>query len=216
MRSIFISRDLDADDRLYVGLKEMDFRIFAHSLINIQPLPFSIPDTTFDWVFLASKNAANIFLKEFSGIAKIAVAGKATAKAVREFDIEPAFVGSGGDMTKVGQAFAAKVGNSMVLFPMAEGGSGRIRSQLMPEQMIELPIYKTGLSTKIKIPETDMVFLTSPSNCRAYLQSGSLKEKKVIAIGTTTRDFLSDKGVNDVLVPDEPSSISVLRLIRNL
>ncbi len=62
MRSIFISRDLDADDRLHIGMTEMGYEVHAKSLIQIQPLPFSVPDSGFDWIFLASKNAAKIFL----------------------------------------------------------------------------------------------------------------------------------------------------------
>ena len=143
MRSIFISRDLDADDRLFVGLKELNCEIHAESLIQIQLLPFSIRDHEFDWVFLASKNAAKIFLAKYTGEAKIAVAGKATAKAARDEGFDPEFVGFGGDMTRVGKDLAAEVGDSKILFPMAEGGSGRIRSQLSPDQVTALPMYRT-------------------------------------------------------------------------
>lgn len=216
MRSIFISRDLYADDRLHVGLTEMGFDVHAKSLIEIQPLPFSITDQSFDWVFLASKNAAKIFLPEYSGNAKIAVAGKATAKAVRAFGLEPTFVGSGGDMIKVGKDLAEEVGSSTVLFPMAESGSGRIRSQLNSAQVIQLPIYRTIPASNVEIPETDVVFLTSPSNSKVYLENGSLEEKSVIAIGTTTRDFLSQQGIKDALIPEGPNSKSVLGLIRGL
>ncbi len=132
------------------------------------------------------------------------------------FGMEPAFVGSGGDMTKVGQDLADAVGDSTVMFPMAESGSGRIRNQLRTEQVIELPIYRTELKTDIEIPETDLAFLTSPSNATAYLKQRSLDCKTVIAIGTTTSDFLSKKGIQDILVPEEPNSKSVLWLIRSL
>lgn len=216
MKSIFISRDLETDDRLHVGLTEMGFNVHANSLIEIQPLPFSIPSQPFDWVFLASKNAAKIFLADHLGSVKIAVAGKATADAVRAFGLEPTFIGSGGDMIKVGKDLAEEVGSSTVLFPMAESGSGRIRSQLNSDQVIELPIYQTIPASNVNIPETDVVFLTSPSNSKVYLENGSLKEKSVIAIGTTTRDFLSQQGIENVLVPEGPNSKSVLSLIRGL
>ena len=100
-----------------------------------------------------------------------------------------------------------------ILFPMAEGGSGRIRSQLSPDQVTALPIYRTEPRSSVDIPDTDFVFLTSPSNTEVYLKI--ILEGK-IAIGTTTRDFLSQKGIEDVLVPEEPNSDSVLRLIRRL
>ena len=74
MRSIFISRDLD-DDRLFVGLKELNCEIHAESLIQIQLLPFSIRDHEFDWYFWPVRMLPR-FSHKYTGEAKIAVAEK--------------------------------------------------------------------------------------------------------------------------------------------
>jgi uroporphyrinogen-III synthase len=204
------------DNALRTGLELLGFEVHASSLIEIQPIPFSIPESNYDWVFLSSKNAAQIFLPQFKGNKKFGVAGTATAQTVKGFGHDSMFVGVGGDMKKVGKEFCKMIGDTKVLFPMAEGGSGRIRNQLNPDQVIELPIYRTILLGNSAIPETDIVFLTSPSNAQAYLNSSIVAGKTIIAIGNTTRDFLLNAGLENVFMPEYPSQESVLGLIGSL
>ena len=214
-RSIFISRDLNEDDSLIEGLKNANFEVYAFSLITIETYVFTLPKFDFDWVFLASSNAARIFLPSTYEF-KIGVAGPATAKAVNELGFAVDFIGQGGDMMEVGSQFAQKVGSAIVLFPCAEEGSKKIQRQLPKDQVIDFPIYRSVPKRTVEIPETDLVFLSSPSNAKAYLDRKSLNGKTTIAIGQTTKEFLLEKAIDNVKVPTTPEPDSILDLILSL
>lgn len=212
-RSVFITRSLNEDDPLWSGIVSKGIEVKAFSLIRIIPLPYAIPQKPFDWIFLSSSNAVSIFLPNYEGNAKIAVTGNATANACRSFGYNPDFIGSGGDMLKVGEAFSKVLKNETVLFPCAESGSGRIRTPLVPSQFHVLPIYKTEGVSQPDIPDTDIVLLTSPSNAEVFLKHSSVSNKIIVAIGHTTKDHLISKNVADVRVPDQPTTAAIVELI---
>ncbi|MFT4681854.1 MAG: uroporphyrinogen-III synthase [Flavobacteriales bacterium] len=215
-KSIFISRDLNEDDLLFANLASAGFEVHAFSLIEIEETNFILPKLKFDWVFLASSNAARIFLPSYSSSAKLAAVGLATAKVITDFGFEVSFTGSGGDMIEVGKRFSRQIDSQKVLFPSAEGGSKRIQSQIREDQIIDLPIYRTIAKQDVKIPETDIVFLSSPSNAKAYIAKLNLNGKTTIAIGQTTKEFLNENGIKNVLVPPSPDPDSILDLIFRL
>ena len=201
---------------LFSNLKEAGFQVYDYSLIKIEEIIFTLPKFEFDWVFLASSNAAKIFLPSFSGTVKIAVAGSATAKAVTDLGFKVSFTGAGGNMTAVGQLFAKEANSSPVLFPCAEEGSKKIQHQLHEDQVIDLPIYRSVAKQDIEIPETSIVFLSSPSNAKIYLNHINPDNKTIVAIGETTREFLTERGIQNVLVPKSPEPNSILDLILGL
>lgn len=201
---------------LYVKLKSAGFEVHAFSLIEIEEVVFVLPKFEFDWIFLASSNAAKTFLPSYSSSVKIATAGPATAKAVKNLGYEVSFTGSGGDMIEVGKQFAKEVGTANVLFPCAEGRSKKIQLQFQAEQVIDLPIYRTIAKQDVEIPDTDIVFLSSPSNAKAYIENLELTGKITIAIGQTTKEFLIENGIENILVPETPEPGSILDLILSL
>jgi uroporphyrinogen-III synthase len=207
---------LDEEGFLFANLKEAGFQVYDCSLITIEKLVFTSPKFEFDWVFLASSNAAKIFLPSFSGKVKIAVVGSATAKAVTDLGFEVSFTGAGGNMAAVGKLFAKETRSSPVLFPCAEEGSKKIQHQLHEDQVIDLPIYRSVAKQDIVIPETSIVFLSSPSNAKIYLDHINPGNKTIVAIGETTREFLTEKGILNVLVPKSPELDSILDLILGL
>lgn len=172
-----------------------------------------MPEQGFEWIFLASSNAAGIFLPSYSGNAKIGVAGKATAAEVRKLGFEVTFQGSGGNMDQVGKDFAEMVQNEIVIFPCAESGSKRIMSHLSDDQVLILPIYRTVGIHGPTIPLTDAVFLSSPSNAKVYLEHAARRADHTIAIGHTTAEFLMENGIEDVIIPENPEPRSILKCI---
>ena len=211
--SIFISRDLSSEDIFLNGLKEAGIQVYHQSLIQITPIPFKVPQQGFEWIFLASSNAAKIFLPSYSGNAKVGVAGKATAAEVLKFGYEVDYQGSGGDMDQVGKEFAEMVQGESVVFPCAESGSKRVMSHLSDDQVTTLPIYRTVGIDNPTIPETDAVFLSSPSNAKVFLEHAARRADHVIAIGNTTADFLKENGIKDVVIPENPEPVSILKRI---
>lgn len=215
--SIFISRNLTEDSHLLSYLKEKNWEVHHESLIQIEPIPFSVEEQT-DWIFLSSSNGARILLESYtpSKSVKIGVVGNATADAVRFFGFEPSFTGETGNMHEVGRHFVSVLAHKSVMFYGALGGSEILRSELPDDQVHFTPIYQTTLKSEVTLPETEYVYLTSPSNAKAYLQCASLTGKRVIAIGNTTASFLKAQGVDDIHIPSAPTEEHVIGLLRRL
>lgn len=216
-QSIFISRDLSADSILLQFLNANDWDVHYQSLIRIEPIPFVIEEE-YDWIFIASSNGAKLLLNSFSvpETTKVGVVGEATARAVKSFGIFPDFIGKTGNMIELGDLLARTIGKSSVLFVGAEGGSEKVRSAIPSNQRTFLPIYRTILAENITIPETEIVFLTSPSNAKSYLKNASLTEKKVIAIGNTTAKYLLDCMITYIHIPMSPTEEHTVELINKL
>lgn len=216
-RSIFISRLLATDSPLLAYLTEHRWELHQRSLIDVTPIPFRI-DTATDWIFLSSSNGARILLSSHRPEhgTRIGVVGKATAATVRQFGYEPHFIGDSGDMQHVGRHFAQVLANRTVLFCGAEGGSEKLRAELPQKQVSFLPIYRTEPQLSTVIPPTQVVFLTSPSNAKAYLSNASLVGRTVIAIGNTTAEYLHSQGVEHPLIPSAPTEEHVVALLRKI
>ena len=215
-QSIFISRNLSVDSKLLEHLNTNGWEVHSQSLIRIEPIPFEV-EGEYDWIFIASSNGVKLLLNSFSvpDKTKIGVVGEATARAVNSFGIFPDFIGKTGNMNELGDALARTIGKTSVLFVGAEGGSEKVRSAIPSNQRTFLPIYRTLLAENATIPETEMVFLTSPSNAKSYLKNASLEGKVIIAIGNTTADFLKQQGAQNVLIPSSPREEDVIELLRN-
>lgn len=215
--SIFISRNLPEESHLLSYLLENNWEVHHLSLIEIQPIAFEVDHET-DWIFVSSSNGARILFKDYlpDSTIKIAVVGKATADAVRSFGLEPSFIGETGDMHEVGRQFVPILAHKSVMFYGAEGGSEILRSELPEEQVSFTSIYSTELKADIDLPETEYVFLTSPSNAKAYLQNASPEGKHIIAIGNTTAKYLASRVDTDIHIPTAPTEEHVIGLLRRL
>ncbi len=215
--SIFISRNLSEDSHLLSYLLENEWRVYHESLIEIQPVPFEAENST-DWIFVSSSNGARILFEDYRPTAniKIGVVGKATAEAVRSFGLQPSFIGETGNMHEVGKHFVPVLAHRSVMFYGAEGGSKILRSELPEEQVSFTPIYRTQLKTGIELPETEFVYLTSPSNAKAYLNNATLERKHIIAIGNTTAKYLAGRVITDIHIPSAPTEEHVVGLLRRM
>ncbi|MGB1317021.1 MAG: uroporphyrinogen-III synthase [Flavobacteriales bacterium] len=216
-RSIFISRNLSESSPLLQFLAANNWDVHHQSLIEIEPLKFSITGEL-DWIFISSSNGARILLQSYTPKeeTKIGVVGEATAKAVRKHGLEPAFIGNSGNMELVGTSFAEKLETGRVLFVGAEGGSEKLRNSLPQEQVSFVPIYRTKLKSEQHLPETNVVYLTSPSNAKAYLAVNPLFGKTAVAIGNTTAEFLASNGVKNIEILDTPTEEAVIELLEAL
>lgn len=216
-RSIFISRNLPEDSHLFSYLLENNWEVHHQSLIQIRPIPFEVDHKT-DWIFVSSSNGARILFENYNPLdsVKIGVVGNATAEAVRSFGFEPSFIGETGDMHEVGRQFVPVLAHKSVLFYGAEGGSEILRSELPENQVSFTPIYRTQLIADAKLPETEYVFLTSPSNAKAYLQNASLEGKHLIAIGNTTAKYLANQVNTDIHIPTAPTEEHIIGLLRRM
>jgi hydroxymethylbilane synthase len=215
--SIFISRNLPEDSHLLSYLLENDWEVHHRSLIEIVPIPFEVTKET-DWIFVSSSNGVRILFEHYTPPedVKIGAVGKATAEAIRQHGYEPSFVGDLGDMHEVGRHFVPVLAHKNVMFFGAEGGSEILRSELPDDQVYFTPIYCTAMVENTKIPETEFVYLTSPSNAKAYLNNATLEGKHIIAIGKTTGKYLAGRVITDIHIPSAPTEEHVIGLLRRL
>lgn len=216
-RSIFISRHLAKDSHLLSYLTEHNWEVHHRSLIRIEPIPFETHDET-DWIFVSSSNGARILFSAYqppTGV-KIGAVGNSTAETIRSFGYEPEFVGETGNMQEVGKHFLSVLAHRSVMFYGAESGSETLRNELPENQVSFTPIYRTELRSDVKIPETEFVYLTSPSNAEAYLNTTTLEGKHIIAIGNTTANYLRGRVITDIHIPSAPTEEHVIGLLRRL
>ena len=216
-RSIFISRDLPENSSLLAYLENNGWTVHGSSLIRVEPIDFKI-ERDYDWIFLSSSNGAKILFHSYQlpEHTKLGVVGQATAKTVKSFGLFPDFVGETGNMDELGDLLARTIGSNTVLFAGAKGGSEKVRSSIPDAQQDFIPVYETVLRDDVKIPDTEVVFLTSPSNAKNYLNSNSLNGKVAIAIGQTTAGFLRENGIETVHVPRTPKEEDLIDLISSL
>ena len=198
-----------------LALEQAGWTVFAQSFIDILPLDFVMPNQPLDWVFFSSSHGADLFLHNYKGPHnfKIGVVGSATADVVQSHGLIPNYIGNSGNMMEVAQELATLVEGENVLFAGAESGSARVRSALQPHQISQLAVYRTQAITNATIPNTSVVYLTSPSNAKAYLAQHSIAHQTWVAIGQTTADYLKENGVAEVLVPPTPERKDVLNLL---
>lgn len=202
-KKVFITRNLKEKDYLHRALSALKFNIEGKSLIEFKQITIKeLPKT--DWIFFSSKHAVRYFLnqKPEIGTAKLACVGKATADELRTFGRRAEFIGQSTDTKLIGKQFAAKVGNSKVLFPVAKDSLQSIQNQFPKrDNAINLNVYAT-LKHSIEIPsDTDIVIFTSPSNVEAYFEKNKLApNQKAVAMGDATKSALMRKKIKENVI----------------
>ena len=88
-----------------------------------------------------------------------------------------------------------------------------IQKKLPKTQVTELIVYKTIQKLDFKLPESDILVFTSPSNVEAFFNTeNSISDQRVISIGETTRKELLKHNVNSV-VPWQSYELAMLDLV---
>lgn len=215
--SVFITRNLKADDYFHRILGHHGYAVEGKSLIEMKPMPVrSIPVT--DWIFFSSKHAVKFFFlqKPDIGNQKFGCIGKATAEAIRKYGRRADFIGYSTDTKMTGKQFASRVGDGTVLFPMAKESMRSVQNGFVKrEQTIDLVVYET-LKTDVQIETSgiDIFLFTSPSNVDAFFEKNKLPtSKKVIAMGDATASALKKYGVFHPLLPDAFDDVALTRAV---
>lgn len=218
--SVFITRNIHADDYFQRVLTHHRFNIEGRSLIEMKPVPIrSFPET--DWIFFSSKNAVTFFFlqKPVLGNQKFGCIGKSTAEAIRKFGKRADFIGYSTDTRMTGKQFASRVGSGTVLFPMVKGSMRSVQNGFVKSgQTTDLIVYET-LKTDVQINVEDhAIFLfTSPSNVEAFFERNKLnKSHKVIAMGDATASALRRFGILHPTLPDAFDDVALTRAVFNL
>ncbi len=215
--SVFISRDLEDSRYFCESLAANGYKVTAQALIDISRINYTEFEPT-AWVYFSSKNAVKHFFEqqpELKPNTKFAAMGKGTAQAIKSYGKEIDFIGSGNDTKKIAEDFSAILKGEAVLFPMAKN-SLRTAQKYMSDKnrSIDLPVYEVIEKRDLRIPKTEIVVLTSPSNATAYFNNSDLKSaKKIVAIGKSTLQTLNNLGFYDCIMANSFDETGLLESV---
>ncbi len=207
-KSVFISRNLSPNSPFRSQLEAAGFRVLGRSLLDFKPISFDAFPTT-DWIFFYSRKAVDFFLAQMETLpadVKIGAYGTGTSEALAAHNIFPKFIGTGvGESTLT--AFLKVAKKETVLFPQARHSRQTIE-KLAGDQLISfsLVVYDNLPQQQIKASASTFLVFTSPLNVSAYFDQNSLaRHQRVIVIGETTAEALSDYGITDFTIARMPS-----------
>jgi hydroxymethylbilane synthase len=213
-KKVFITKNFRDGDYLNKALKNLNFDVTGKSLIEFKEIKIKeLPKT--EWIFFSSKHAVQYFFNQKPKIDKVkfGCVGMSTSAELRKFGHRADFIGQSTDTKLVGKQFAAKVGSSRVLFPIAKESMQSIQWQ-MPKRdnVINLNIYATIKHSVEVDPSTQILIFTSPSNVEAYFEKNKwVTGQIVVAMGEATEFALKKKKVK---VNSKPISFTDLGLFQ--
>ena len=212
MKSVFITRDLEADSPFKVILENAGFEVSGQSLIEFSPLPFNeIPQV--DWIFFYSKNAVQYFFAELKKIGlelptiiKLATIGSKTGDYLKKVFQNPDFIGNG-QPKETAIAFLKIAAGKNILFPRAEKSTKSIQQLIENQAFIhDLVVYRNKKKKNSEPIQSDIVAFTSPLNVEAYFENVSTRTKQdYFVIGKTTAKALLKKGIKVFQTAPSPS-----------
>ncbi|NQY08049.1 MAG: hydroxymethylbilane synthase [Flavobacteriales bacterium] len=217
--SVFITRDLDLEGYLANSMAANGINLKGKSLIEIVRVDFYENEQT-EWVFFSSSNAVNHFFDQEPSLirsVKYGTIGTATEEALNKRGIIADFVGSSPDTAVVGKAFAEIVRGKTILFPGASQSMRSVQKELTEEsKAFDLSVYET-LHKQGKVEDADVFIFTSPSNIDSFFANNSIdSDKKVIAIGPSTKKKLEAHFNNAMVLPYLPSELAIVDTIFSL
>lgn len=214
---VFISKALDPASPFQQRLVDAGWAVMGTSLLNFQAVGLAhIPAC--DWIFFYSKRAVRFLLDQHElppGI-RLAAIGPGTARQIRERGYPVHFVGSGHPETTAAQFLQVAAGQR-VLFPRA-AQSRRSVQQLLAQQLsvIDRVIYRNTIREDFEIPPCAYLVFTSPLNAQAYFQRYAIAPwQRVIAIGPTTAQKLTELGVKNTRTSSAPTEEKLAETVLN-
>jgi uroporphyrinogen-III synthase len=206
--------------------------------IEIIPLPltktshtsFDKPDLdTFDWAIFSSQQGVESFFNRLNslnldipGNMKFAVVGDKTEKALESFSQKAEFKPSDSYGKILFEEFVAKFGDKKinVLYVRAEFVNFE-PDKLFDNSSINftsLIAYKTesnnidiGLIDKFN--RDDYIFFTAPSTVDSFNEQFGKPKSKIIAIGKTTAEKMTENNWNNLIIMDKADINKVLEYI---
>ena len=200
-RKVFISREPELSDLLIQNLKNYGFEVDAFSpitfeVIEIRHIPFA------DWVFFSSPRAVHYFYSQEGMLAaqtKIAVLGSGTLAALKQYGIQPEFIGNDEDPSSVGAQFLDLAKNKTIIFPCAENSLRSVQMQLENKATVyDIPVYRTLDKENNQTIDAAIWVLTSPSSANALKSQIKQSKGVFVAMGQSTANALKQIGIMDV------------------
>lgn len=219
-KKVFISRDLPRKTFFRQALEKNGYTVSAVPLTIFEQVPFSTFEQT-DWIFFSSKNCVKHFFSQnpnLSANVKLGAIGGATHQAIKAKGYAADFVGTSTDTIAIGQEFANLVQKQSVLFPISSSSYRTVQKQFEnQENLYDLIAYHSVENIEAKVPETDIIVLTSPSNAILYFRHHEASsDKTYIAMGNSTGKKLEELGVRNYVLPWNSSVIALVDAVQSV
>lgn len=212
---VFLSRD-SPSKALVDHAQKSDWELTCFSCIR-KSLTTSERPPEADWIFFYSPSAVRLYANNFTSRSfRFAALGEGTAEAMRDFGIQPEFIGKSSDTSEVMVEFAAVIeSRESVVQARSEKSFERLREQLPSSQILDWPFYRTQAKREFPAVTADYYIFTSPSNAESYLRKFALPVKAVIVVfGESTRAMVREKSDARTLVTDIPGEEGSIQKIK--
>ena len=236
-KTILTTRAASQSGELRSKLENLGARVIECPAIEIVPVEdWTAVDeavaniATYDWLLFTSANAVEYFMRRVrhAGVTcrtAIAVVGTATARKLREWNLEPSVVPKEFRAEGLLEAFPPSLYKTAILFPRAE-----VAREILPRELRRrgarvdvIPVYRTlrpgpespAIADILSSEKIDCIVFTSPSTIRYFAESVGetflqlLAHVPVAVIGPVTRDAAHELGVSTSILPGE-STIDAL------
>lgn len=219
--------DIERDRKLF---EDLGFEVIALPLIEEEILDFELPDREFGFVVFQSPRAVKVFLSKCKlKNEKVVVVGEKTKKAVEEYGYSVWAMPEDYYGEEVLRLFEGLSGS--VLIPKSAIGRDELVEGL---KGLGLEVYTVNIYTvkpKLykkeevleKLSMADVVLFASPSAVKGLLANlqkqnaiSILKDKKVLCIGKTTKNFFEKELGLTCLIPEKPSMEKVAELLSKM
>lgn len=221
-KQVFISRSVSDVSFLKTSLEASEAILTGIS--GIQTATIQLPKldySEFQLIFFNSKNAVQHFISQEPILAedvKFAAFGPGTEKAIYKAGLSVAFSGTTSDPSKVAAQFLSKFADGKrILFPKALQSLQSISSILARHHIVEqVDVYETSSVPNVELPSSDVYVFTSPSNVEGFSSSLKNINTKVVAIGPSTAEALSLKGIKANAIAERADDTGLLDAIVNV
>jgi uroporphyrinogen-III synthase len=211
---VFISRELRGSSPVQELKNQVE--IIAESLLTFKPVPFNLSPT--DWLFFYSQQGVIHFFRQYEGDPvwkKLAAFGPKTGSILREMGHFVVFTGDG-IAESTARAFSMVGRGDHVTFVRANHSRQSLQQLLSTDCRIsDLVVYDNQPRQNLDIPPCDVLIFTSPLNAKSYFDQYPYQEnQKIIAIGSTTREFIRRLGIREVDMPEQPTEEALAALLK--
>ena len=242
-KTILTTRAASQSGELRSRLENLGARVIECPTIEIVPVDdWSAVDECirkldqYQWLIFTSANAVEYFMKRVrvAGVtcsAPIAVVGTATARRLREWDLEPAIVPKEFRAEGLLKALPASLHRTSILFPRAEKARDLLPTELRRRGAVVdiVTVYRTlrpepgarSISDILTSESIDCIVFTSPSTIRYLAESAGepvldlLRKIPIAVIGPVTRDAAMEFGLESRIIPDQSTIDSLIAAIQN-
>lgn len=174
-------------------LSEAGFEVASCPLVAVEPLPGPpLRAEGYDWLVLTSRNGVEALFARLAGsLPRVAVVGRGTAEALREYGVEPDLVASVSTQEGLAAALPRPVGR--VLFAGAEDARDVLARELGADVV---PLYRTVELRPERFPAADLAVVASASAARALAALGV--DLPCVSIGPVTTTAATAAGLDVV------------------